>query len=337
MISVPGMVEFVKERKGVGGEPLIQVYDLLHKNKRKSNKSPDFMVEHTGGATPIVKRVYSQAAGKEIRTLMDRVRTYKKVPKETIKFLEACVVSQELYSRYRNPNLKACRYALMFPADKHAIGIPTIYEGQIVSRVTTEAFTNENIKAVKMHNQIVEIQRAAFSYNNIDEVDLPVNIGVIMNKAFYHNNIIELDIPKSLEFLASEAFGKNPLTKVTIREPEIESNPFTYNKGIKFTSIGSRYSTGPNNDCLIDNKEKKLITGNKFGDIPAGIEVLGYKCFAGLDQPMLRVPETIKYIEGKVIAGSKVKRVHLGRPDIECHKNSFKGTRREIIVLSGEG
>lgn len=106
------------------------------------------------------------------------------------------------------------------------------------------AFENNNIKTVKLPNNIESIRESAFKNNEINSISFPktnnYQYGLTIGKnAFESNNIKNLDFPKYINFIDNNAFKNNVITDIT---SEYFSHNLTQDD---FTSVSYTTSNDP--------------------------------------------------------------------------------------------
>ncbi len=109
--------------------------------------------------------------------------------------------------------------------------IPSEINGAKVTSIGHLAFSNKNIKSVKLPNTITKIDSWAFLNNDIKTLEIPNSVASIGDRAFEGNNIETLYLAEGLKKIGVNAFAFNNLKTLKIPQSvtDIGSVAFQYN------------------------------------------------------------------------------------------------------------
>lgn len=96
--------------------------------------------------------------------------------------------------------------------------IPSVSKGNLMTKIDTEAFFNENLDSVSIPASIAEIGDSAFKQNNFSTLTLMNGLKSVGKAAFSDNNITNLVLPDTLESVEDGAFLGNTIEQVTLPE-----------------------------------------------------------------------------------------------------------------------
>ena len=160
------------------------------------------------------------------------------------------------------------------------------------------------IKTSRIPENVTAIGDKAFYFcRELDSVTIPKTVTVIGRDAFCGcSGLSTITIPGSVKTLESGAFGYcEGLTSVTIPAGVTSMGPNPFGSCASLTSI----SVSVNNayyycrdNCLIERKTGKLITGTCNSRIPAEVTTIGERAFAGCDGlSSIVIPKGVTAIE----------------------------------------
>ncbi len=166
--------------------------------------------------------------------------------------------------------------------------IPYKHEGLPVTKIAMEAFAYcDTLVKVAIPNSVYLIDTTAFQYcKNLESVYIPSSVTVIGDAVFEGcSKIKSFDIPVSVQRIGIGAFSAGEsLERITV-------------------AAGNAYYYVENN-CLIERKTGRLISGGSNSKIPEGVRIIGYIAFKNcVDMQEIMIPEGVEAIHEMAFDG----------------------------------
>lgn len=150
---------------------------------------------------------------------------------------------------------------------KLVIGIQSSSIPQNVTAIGTRAFYFcRGLTSVMIPKTVTVIGKDAFcGCSGLTSVTIPGSVKTLENGAFgYCDGLTSVTIPAGVSSMGSNPFGScSSLTTVTVSK----NNAYYYDQ----------------NNCIVERKTGKLVTGTRSGHIPAEVTAIGERAFAGCD------------------------------------------------------
>lgn len=214
--------------------------------------------------------------------------------------LESVTIPASLISMVNNPfaNSSALR------AISVAAGNPVYYSEKNCVMEKASGKLVIGIKTSSIPQNVTAIGDRAFYFcRELDSVTIPKTVTVIGKDAFCGcSGLSAITIPGSVKTLESGAFGYcEGLTSVTVPAgvTSMGANPFGSCTSLTSLSVSSNNAYYYCRDnCIIERKTGKLITGICSSRIPAEVTVIGERAFAGCDGlSSIVIPKGVTAIE----------------------------------------
>ncbi len=156
--------------------------------------------------------------------------------------------------------------------------IPSVLDGVEVKKIGDYAFTEKDIKSLKIEEGITEIGEYAFHLNSISNITLPKSLTVINEGAFYGAGLYSITLPSNLTKIGEEAFAQNNFKNINIPATvkKIEAYAFRDNS---LTSV----------------------------TLNSGLESIGWGAFQYNEIETIDIPNTVKEIEANAFKSNQLR------------------------------
>lgn len=167
------------------------------------------------------------------------------------------------------------------------VRIPARIEGEPVTSIGREAFSQSGIMSVHIPNTVVVIENSAFrDSRGLTSVTIGNSVERIGSSAFSGTGLTEVVIPNSVEYIGSSAFASTNLTRVTI--------------GSSVEHIGDSAFSGTELTEIVIPNSVKYIGSSAFArtnltSVTMGnsVEFIGPRAFAGTELTSIDIPNSL--------------------------------------------